>query len=266
MTKLRENFDPLDVPVNSSGIFKVQDGLMELQLADELPWKDLPEADAQSDYERRKQRRYQSPKTAFRIRIQRFLNAIVYRIYASRLWQVGFALVSIVSLALIWFSATQRIQHIDDTYADLTSLGQVETELLKIREIWSAEKMQSIADNVLNADKRRVFTDFQGLAIWLRQKGQYADQLGLRFSYSLGEGRSSRIDDMLELPIKVVLTTKEAQDDQTYLRMLEFLRKAVSTLYYAEIVAASLESKGEGVTQTVATLRVWVHATVTAGD
>lgn len=239
---------------------------MELQLADEVPWKDLPEADAQSDYERRKVRRYKNPKTAFRIRVQRFLNAIVYRIYASRGWQVGFAMVSIASLALIWFSATQRIQKIDDVYTDLTALGQVETELLKIREIWSAEKMQSIADNVENADKRRVFTDFQGLANWLRQKREYADQLGLSFSYSLGEGRSSRIDDMLELPIKIVLTTKEAQNDRTYLRMLEFLRKAVSTLYYVEIVEAALESKGEGVTQTVAMLRVWVHATVKADD
>lgn len=266
MTKLRENYDPKEVPMTSSGIFKIDDSLIELQLSDEVPWKDVAETEAQTDYERRSTRRYKAPKTAFRIRVQRFLNAIVYRIYASRLWQVGFAMVALISVAMIWFSATQRIKLIDDTYTDLMEIGKLETDLLQIRQVWSAEKMQEIADNVRNADKRRVFTDFQGLAIWLRQKGEYAEQLGLSFAYSLGEGRSSRIDDMLELPIEVVLTTSDAQDEQTYLRMLEFLRKTVSTLFYVEIVEASLESQGEGVTKTQAVLRVWVHGTVTAGE
>jgi len=264
MTKLRDDFDPLEVPVNSTGIFRVHDNTMELQVVDELPWQDIPEAEAQSDYERRKTCRYQNPKTAFRIHVQRFLNGIVYRIYASRNWRIGFALLSISSLGLLWFSATQRIDLIDEVYTDQIALGQVETELLRVREVWSVEKMQQVADNVRDADERRVFGDFHGLAVWLRQKSQYADQLGLGFSYTLGEGRSSRIDDMLELPVEITLTVKDGDQEQTYLRMLEFLRKTVSTLYYAEIVEAALESEGEGVTRTVATLRVWVHGTVRA--
>lgn len=264
MTKLRGDYDPREIPVNSSGIFRLHDETMELQLVDQLPWKDLPETEAQTDYERRQGSRYENPKTAFRIHVQRFLNAIVYRIYANRRWQAGFAAISMFSLGLLWFSATQRIDLIDEVYTDQIALGQVETELLRVRELWSADKMLQIADNVRNADERRVFGDFQGLAVWLRQKNQYADQLGLSFSYSLGEGRSSRIDDMLELPVEVVLTVNEGEQEQTYLRMLEFLRKTVSTLYYAEIVEAALESEGDGVTRTVATLRVWVHGTVQA--
>lgn len=263
MTKLRDSYDPLEVPVES-GIFKIDDNTLELQVAGELPWRDLPEVDAQSDYERRGTQRYVMPKTAIRIRVQRFLNTIVYSIYQERRYKVVFALVSILSIALIWYSATFRIQKIDNAYTDLSELGSVETELLQIKEIWSAENMQQIADNVQNADKRRVFGDYQGLAIWLREKGVYAEQLGLGFSYSLGDGVPSKIDDMLELPIEIALTTQPDGDNSSYLSMLEFLRRTVSTLYYVEIVEAALESKGSGVTRTVATLRVWVHGKVKA--
>ncbi len=264
MTKLRETYDPLDIPVDSSGIFKLDDNTMELQIADELPWRNLPETSAQTDYERRKTQRYAIPKTALRIRVQRFLNGIVYRIYSDRNFAIAFTLVAVLSLAAIWFSATFRIHKIDQAYTDLGSLGAVQTELLQIKEIWSAEKMEQLADNVANADERRVFSDYQGLAVWLREKGVYADQLGLAFSYSLGEGVPSRIDDMLELPIEIVLITQTGESEPAYLRMLEFLRRTVSTAYYVEIVDAALESEGSGVNRTVATLRVWVHGKVSA--
>ncbi len=126
--------------------------------------------------------------------------------------------------------------------------------------------MQQIADSVQNTDKRRVFSDYQGLAIWLREKGAYAEQLGIGFAYTLGTGTTSRLDDMLELPIEIVLTRLPKSTDSSYLSMLEFLRRAVSTLYYVEIVEAGLESEGLGVTRTVATLRVWVHGKVKADD
>ncbi len=261
MTQLRDDFDPNAVPIDSSAIHKIDHKLMELKLADDVPWDGVPETEAQTDYERRRRGRRGAPKTALRIRIQRLLNAIVYKIYARRSYQAAFVLITLAAIGLIWYSATFRIQVIDEMFTDFSALGELETELLAIKEVWSAEQMQAIEDSVQNADQRRVFVDYRGLAVWLREKSIYAEQLGLNFAYTLGEGSPSRIEDMLEVPIELVLSGSE-DATQTYLHVLEFLRRLVSTLYYVEIVEASLEGEGSGASRVTATLRVWVHATV----
>ncbi|MEL7537086.1 MAG: hypothetical protein AAFZ58_03100 [Pseudomonadota bacterium] len=264
MTRLRDDYDPNAVPVDSSAIHKVDHQLLELKLSDDVPWEGVQETEAQTDYERRRGTRRTAPKTAMRIRVQRMLNAVVYRIYANRFYQVGFIAITVAAIALIWYSATFRIHLIDEMVTDFAVLGELQSELLAIKEVWSAEQMETIADSVENADKRRVFVDYRGLAVWLREKSVYAEQLGLGFSYTLGSGQASRIEDMLEVPIELTLTGAEGtqESSQTYLHVLEFMRRLVSTLYYVEIVEASLEGEGDGAKTVTALLRVWVHATV----
>ena len=264
MTRLRDDFDPNEIPIDSSASFKVDHGVFELTVAEEVPWTDVPETDAQSDYERRNQGRRTAPKTARRIRIQRALNLIVYWIYARRRNQVLFAAVTVAALALFWFSANYRMQKIDEVVDDFMLLGSLQSELLAIKEVWSVEQMQSLESSVATADKRRVFVDYRGLAVWLREKSIYAEQLGLAFSYTLRAGQPSRIEDMLEVPIELTLTSAGSAESsaQTYLHVLEFLRRLVSTLYYVEIVEATLAGEGDGATNVTALLRVWVHATV----
>ncbi|MEN7344011.1 MAG: hypothetical protein AAAFM81_13755 [Pseudomonadota bacterium] len=266
MTKLRDSYDPFDIPVDSSGVFKVSDHILALEVAEEVPWENRDAPEAQSDYERRKRERFSIPKVSLRIRLQRFLNDLVQKISGSRLWQVSMVAIALFSVAMIWYSANYRLQSIDDAYGDLTDLGAVQTELLRVKEQWSAEQMNELANNVASADQRRVFRDYQGLALWLREKGKYAEQLELGFSYTLGGAVPSRIDDMYELPIDITLSSVEGATTSSYLSMLEFLRRTVSTLYYVEIVSAGLQSEGAGVTQTQATLRVWVHSQVSADE
>ena len=266
MTKLRDSYDPFDIPVDSSGVFKVSDHMLSLEATDEVPWENHDAPIEQTDFERRKTARFVIPKISLRIRLQRFLNNLVHRMSGSRLWQAGFVLVAVASVAMIWYSAHYRLQSIEDAYGDLAELGMVQTELLRVQEQWSVEQMNELANNVASADQRRVFRDYQGLAVWLREKGKYADQLDLGFAYTLGSAVPSRIDDMYELPIEITLSRKEGVSTSSYLSMLEFLRRTVSTLYYVEIVAAGLQSEGDGVTQTEATLRVWVHSKVSADE
>ena len=264
MTRLRDNFDPNDVPIDSSAIHKIDNSVFELTLADDVPWEGVPETDAQSDFERRKGARRTAPKTALRIRIQRVLNAIVYRILANRVYQFGFIGITVAALALFTYTATFRMDRIDAAVTDFAILGQLQSELLAIKEVWSAEKMESLESSVQRADQRRVFVDYRGLADWLREKSIYAEQLGLNFSYTLGSVQASRIEDMVEVPIELTLGRSETSGDasQTYLHVLEFLRRLVSTLYYVEIVEATLAGDGDGATSVTALLRVWVHATV----
>lgn len=261
MTTLRKDYDPNSVPLNSSAIHKLDDRLLELRLADEMPGDGLSEISEQTDFERRKQDRERLRVVAPHIRFQRMLNSLVYRIYGDRRFQVGFALVWIASIALLVFSLNWRIEKIDDNVVALSELGQVETELMDVRALWSTEKMKSIEDSVNTADERRVFVDYRSLATWLGEKSDFANQLGLEFSYSLGTSRASKIENMLEVPVAVSLKAVPGTE-QTFLHTLEFLKRLVSTLWYVEIAEASLQGEGRGATSVNATLRVWVHGRV----
>ncbi|MEO0574254.1 MAG: hypothetical protein AAF004_02240 [Pseudomonadota bacterium] len=268
MTTLRDDYDPNDVPLNSSAIHKVDSSLFELQLSDDAvavgdTVQELQIVEEPEPAERLDDTRQDSPKKARLVLLQRFLDRIVYRLYVSRAYQVGFAVVALASLGLLFFSLHYRVDHIDDNIVAMAELGRIETTLLAVRADWSQEKMQQISDKVQNADTRRVFVDYRSLAIWLREKGVYAEQLGLEFSYVLGEGQASEIDDMLELPIDVSLRGTASVDD-VYLRALEFLKRVVGTAWYVEIVEASLSGGGSGAQSVDATLRVWVHASVRA--
>ncbi|MEL6869513.1 MAG: hypothetical protein AAFO81_06910 [Pseudomonadota bacterium] len=266
-TKLRDDYDPNDVPLNSSAIHKIDTSLFELAISDdvtaELPVPELEIVSEQTDFERREQPREAIPEKSAWVRLQAFFNRIVYRIYVSTYHQIGFVLITLLSIGLLFYSLRYRVVHIDDNIVAMAELGQVETQLLALRADWSSEKMQALKDKVQNADTRRVFVDYRSLAIWLREKGTYAAQLGLEFSYVLGETSASEIEDMLQVPIQVSLRGTQDQSE-VYLRALEFLKRVVGTAWYVEIVDASLEGDGRGAEAVKATLRVWVHTSVRA--
>ncbi|MEL7297750.1 MAG: hypothetical protein AAGJ86_08790 [Pseudomonadota bacterium] len=192
------------------------------------------------------------------------MNRFVYRVFVSRVYQAVIGSVLLLCLGLLAYSLTIRFDHIDDNLEVMAELGAVESELLALRNTWSGEAMQQLKDKVQRADQRRVFTDFQSLAIWLREKSRFADQLGLTFAYQLGEAKPAAIEDMLQVPIS--LNLKGRPDTQElYLRALEFLKLIVSTAWYVEIIDARLEGNGISSQGVDATLRVWVHGSV-AGD
>ncbi len=262
MTELHKELELLPAEDDFAATNPQKPRVDELRTAESVPWDGLPEAADQGDYERRRSRRYTLPKIAFRIRVQRILNAAVDEIFASRIARLIFAAVPLISVGLIYFFLGHRMDLIEHTYVEFSELGQVETELLRIREVWSQEEMRSLAESVQNADQRRVFVDYRGLAQWLREKSEFAEQIDLVFSYTLQAGKASSIENMLEVPIEVVITTNEASADQTYLHFLEFMRYMVSSMWYVEIVEAAIESEGGGARQMTVMLRVWVHGTV----
>ncbi|MEM8548403.1 MAG: hypothetical protein AAGF46_09610, partial [Pseudomonadota bacterium] len=248
-----EDYDPNEVPLNSSAIHKIDPALFDLEIAEDAPPSPPPVSESSMTIG------IDVPHQAPIVRVQRWINRLVIRIIVSRAYQASFASLVLASLALLFWSLNYRVSHISDNTLALAELGQVETEMLRVRQIWSEEKMASIEEKVQSADARRVFLDYRSLAEWLRQKSAYAEQLELTFTYTLREGRPSSIDNMLEIPIEVELRGGEAGD--VYLRTLEFLKFMVSTIWYVEIIETSLKGDGSGAQSAKALLRVWVHTT-----
>lgn len=228
---------------------------------DHPEWMGLPEAN-QYDFDRRLRNRKQPPKTSYPIKIQRFLNSIVYKIYGSRYYQALYVFVTATALALIYYSVNERAHLLEEAYLDLSTQGQLETEILKINQEWSQERMQEIRQGIASADRRRVFADYQSLANWLREKNAYAKQVNLGFSYTLGEGQAANIDNTLEIPVSITLAPITESNSQSYFQMMEFARHMVSTLWYVDIQEASVESTGAGVTKMTTKISVWVHGMV----
>lgn len=224
-------------------------------------WALAPEAN-QENFDRRSRTRKKPPKTSYRIQVQRFLNSIVYKIHASRLFQFLFVVITAAAVALIWYSATHRAVLIEEAHDQLVVQGQLETEILGIRQIWSEDKMNEISQGVASADQRRVFSDYHSLATWLGENSTYANQLYLDFSYTLGEGTYAQIDNTLEIPISVILKPDNTNPQQTYFQMMEFARHMVSSPWYVDIQEASVESRGAGITELKAQISVWVRRKV----
>lgn len=263
MSKLRDDYDPTDTPLNSSAIFRVDTSLFELDV-DETPEQTLRLVVPPVDKEPTPDATRISGRSPI-LKLQRLVNRLVYRVFVSRFYQSVIAGVLLLCLGLLIYSLTIRVDHIDDNLEIMAELGAVESELLALRNTWSGEAMQQLKDKVRRADQRRVFNDFQGLAVWLREKSRFADLLGLTFSYQLGEAESAEIDDMLQVPISLSLKGRP-DTKELYLRALEFLKLVVSTAWYVEIIDARLEGNGVSSQGVDATLRVWVHGSIAAGS
>lgn len=231
----------------------------------EKPMTLLPEAN-QDNYERRNNNRKPPPKIAQRIVIQRMLNTIVYKIYGHRICQFLFLGIILGSVFTLWYSIEHRAKLINTTYSEFSIIGELESEILALNQVWSVEQMSEITDLVASVDSRRVFSDYRSLASWLTQKGDYAAQLDLNLSYTLGEGQSGKIDNMLEVPIYVSIKPADSSSDQLYLQILEFMRKMVSTGWYVDIQEAGMESNGDQAGGMTALLRVWVHGDTPADN
>ncbi|MEO0614828.1 MAG: hypothetical protein AAFY69_01700 [Pseudomonadota bacterium] len=261
MSSLRDDYDPTDVPLNSSAIMKIDTSGFDLAIEDDMASAEGPAVNADS------LELAPEPTASFvvspRVQVQRALNRIVYRIYRSRPLQLAWAAVIVACLALMTYSLTTRVDHIDDNILLLAELGELDTQLLSISRKWSLEEMKALEQSVASADTRRVFLDYRSLAIWLREKAAFAEQLGLEFGYSLGGSEASQIEDMYEVPVLVTLSSN-AENGEAYLRTLEFLKRVVSTPFYVEITETALTGEGRGARQLQATLRVWVHSSVKA--
>ncbi|MEL7311134.1 MAG: hypothetical protein AAFN07_06465 [Pseudomonadota bacterium] len=261
MTTLRDDYDPNEVPLNSSAIRRVDTTLFDLALEEDVAEEGSPAAnhDVVEQFESTIAHRV-SP----RVRVQRSLDRLAYRISRSRGLQAAWLAAIVACIGLLYFSLTFRLEHIDDNFVLLQQLGELDTELLGIQSRWSAQEMEALERSVETADTRRVFLDYQNLAVWLTEKSFYANQLNLEFGYVLGESEPSAIAGMVEVPIEVTL--EGSKSDQVYLRALEFMKRVVGTAYYVEITEATVRGNGSGAEHLDATLRVWVHTTVKAAS
>jgi hypothetical protein len=265
MSSLPNDFRDDNAPISSSAIMPIDTSQFELQVEETRASDATPASPVPTDTVEMRVQATGDYKVSWRVGAQRALNQLVYQLHRNRAFQIGWGLLVAACLALIAFTLTVRLDHIDDDLAIVQELEALETRLVTIRSEWSPEEMAALKENVANADTRRVFLDYRSLAVWLQEKSLFAEQLGLDFRYTLGERSTARIDDMYEVPISATINGPTAQTD-TYLRALEFLKRVISTPYYVEISKASLEGQGDGARELTTTLRVWVHSSVRAGD
>lgn len=259
MSTLRDDYDPTDIPLNSSAIFRIDTSAFDLELEEDVDEGRPINADATNE----RADSTASYRVSWRVQLQRALNRVAYRVYRNRWLQAAWAGIVIACAVTIAFELTSRIDHIDDNLALVAEVGKLDTELLNISRKWSLEEMKALEQSVARADTRRVFLDYRSLAVWLREKAVFAEQLDLEFAYNLGGSEASQIDDMYEVPVLVTLSSSAA-DGEAYLRTLEFLKRVVSTPFYVEISEAALTGEGRGARELKATLRVWVHSSVKA--
>ncbi|MEM7082034.1 MAG: hypothetical protein AAF465_04830 [Pseudomonadota bacterium] len=234
----------------------------ELRVADQVPWEGVEESPDQTAFERRQSERRDDLRISWQIRVQRFLNNMVDHIVTKRWAQVALVGWTVLCIATIAFYLLFRIEAMDSSLEEFSELGIVETELIRRREAWSEEEMKELAETVESTDRRRVFVDYRGIANWLREKSAFAEQIDLDFSYTMDTGSASSIENMLEVPIQVVITAMDNSEEQTFLHFLEFMRYLASSPWYVEIVESTIESEGEGATKLTVMLRVWVHGKV----
>ncbi|MEM9171110.1 MAG: hypothetical protein AAGA84_00240 [Pseudomonadota bacterium] len=259
MIELRKDYDPSEVPLNSTASIKIDPSVFDLELAGEDDTVEQPDLSNATIAQRLN---ISEPTMTVKTRspwlmMQQLTNRLVFRILVSRRYQLGFVLLTVGSVLLIYWSLNSRVSHVSDNTLALQELTRVESQILQLQSVWSETKMADIKAKVASADARRVFPDYRSLARWLREKSTIASSLGLDFSYTLSDAQSSELADVLQAPIEVKLS-KEGGDD-TYFQSLEFFRQVVSSVWHVEILEASFTGDGSGTDAVSATLRVWVH-------
>jgi len=237
-----------------------------LPLTDNGPWRTLEPVAAQSDYERRRHKRDDLPRMAWRLSLQRRFNVLVAKLTNSYRWKAAFALIFFLSLLVIWYTAHYRIVLIDGVYSDLAIRGQLETELLEKNREWSAERMAALSESVASADRRRVFFDYATLAQWLADERDVANAMQLDFTYTLAQTQSSRMAHVDEVAVSIQIGVSETHPVGAYMDLMRFMREMIKTPWYVEIVDAAITSNLRGASGLEAELRIWVHDEVNADD
>ena len=228
-------------------------------------WQALAEAN-QRNFDRREKSRKSPPKTSIRIKAQRILNSVAYKIYASRIYQLIFGLMTLASIFLLWFTLSERISLINQNYENIGRMGELESELIRTQQLWSSDRMDEISESIRNADQRRVFADYQNLATWLFEKNTLANQLSLDFSYQLGESKKAQIDNTLEVPIAITLKAGNRAEDNSFNQLMTFTRYIVSSSWYVDIQEASIENNNNDIKEMKLRISIWVHGQVKANE
>lgn len=260
MTILRDDYDPNEVPMNSSAIHRIDQTMFDLALEEDLAEQVPPVANHEVN---EPLEATISLRVSRRVQVQRWLDRLAYQIGRSRALQAAWAVTIVACLLVLYVSLSYRLEHIDDNLELMQELGELDREWLYVESRWSAQEMQALQRSVETADTRRVFLDFQNLAVWLTEKSQFAEQLNLEFGYQLRDAEPSAIEGMVEVPVEITLAGSGTK--QVYLRALEFMKRVVGSAYYVEISETAVKGNGDGAESLDATLRVWVHSTVKDG-
>ena len=221
----------------------------------------LGEADqAEESSKLQRRARQRQPQGSPRLLIYRLLNGLVDRLQGSRVGSALLVVAIVGSLAVIWFSLTQRGALITQGHAVAAERDHVAMHLDELRQALEQRDLGTVMENVSQAESR-VFTDYQQLAEWLAAQHRYAERLALNFRYTLGEASPSQVKNMLEVPIAMQVAVAGETAGLGYLSILEFLKNVIDARWYVEIVSAALVGEAIGVNEMRADLKVWVHGT-----
>ena len=213
-------------------------------------------------FERRQTHRPLPPRTSTSVKVQRFLNQIVYKIVGSKTYRVGFIVAVFLSIFSIWFWTTQRIPIIDVTYQDLLKRGTLETEILELKTTLAEYEALGLSEGIETAEQRSVFSDYQKLAVWLYEQRDAAKDQGLTLTYQMGDSQRSLFDGMIEVPVSLTLSPSPDANKDQYETTMNFLLSLLSTSNHIDIQSASVTSQFDTPFNMVLKIRIWVNGRV----
>ncbi len=231
----------------------------ELELNLELEGEQASVPETEAAIERRRAVRPTRPKLpGFKGYIRRLTDSLINRLGSG--WQSWTILTVTISgtIILLWWSLAFRTHHLDQNFDLIADLTERRNTFSKLLTKWSHEDLNQLRTRVSNAESR-VFPDYEKLASWINSQAYAAEQLNLTMRYSMAAPQSSEIAQVAEIPIEIQITTKQAIQKQSYLRMLEFIKSIVDDQWHIEIVSAVMHGQGSNVNSLSSTFRIWVR-------
>ena len=208
--------------------------------------------------ERRRSPRPTPPEPAMAPRLRRLVDWLVDLIESSWIGWVVYALLCAVSIAVMVYSMTDRLDGLDANYALVVERQTLEREFEELAEHYSQDELRTLMDRIHSAEST-IFQDYGVLAGWLTEQAGAAKSQGLRLSYVMHETTGSQIKNVGSVPITLNVRPDETGEERVYYRLLAYLRSMVDTPWHLEISDAAIRSDGKEVVSLDITVNVWVE-------
>ena len=168
----------------------------------------------------------------------------------------GTGLVFLISM-LVW-SLVYRLAIFDE----LTALELTHTLLLQQLEDRTYELNQidsiSLGQHLEQADVR-VFPGFPSVASWLTDLSRATEKRHYQFSYQLGDGRTSHLEGVLEVPVTFTLKRAQLLADNSFEQTMNLLGSLHAEQWHLDVIGTQAKGTGSGMSEMTVESLIWVR-------
>ena len=154
--------------------------------------------------DRRKQKRPSQQDASGKLFYQLQVDRVAKKLFESIPAIILIICFSIVNLGVIYWSLNMRLPQISNNLMHLSEQVRLDSELFNLTERWSESDLSKIKKNIEKAESK-IFVSYPLLANWLDEKKAYAQALGFRMHYKMGESISVDVQNTYSLPVDIEL-------------------------------------------------------------